>query len=146
MGRISKGGGHLSFSLSPNGQNIAVMTNQGFGGNQSLLVARLDGGAFRELLRVHSPVTLSGDSGGDPCWSSDGSALVVGESMANDTKSNRLWFVPIDGTQSREMGIDMENWPLGPGSFSLSPDGQHIAFVAVAGKPGMEIWALNTFL
>jgi Tol biopolymer transport system component len=135
----------ISPSMSPDGKYIAMMKNSR-DGSQALLLVRLSDGTIHELLRVHSPEMMYGGPNNEPCWTPDGRALLIREGVTNDADKSRLLLVPIDGTEPRELETDTEKWPFGPGMYSLSPDGQHIAFVAVAGKPGMEIWALNSFL
>jgi hypothetical protein len=59
-----------------------------------------------------------------------------------------LWSVPLDGP-SRKLAIDPELWMKGTGGpwtegFSVSPDGQRLAFVM--GKTETEMWALENFL
>ena len=140
-----KGNHNISFSISPDGQYIAAMTNAR-DGIQALILAQIKDGTVRELLRKQSPEMLYGGSNNEPDWTPDGRGLLIREGVSTDEGQSRLWLVPIDGTKPRELDINLENWPFGPSGYSLSPDGKHIAFVAVAGKPGSEIWALNTFL
>ena len=56
------------------------------------------------------------------------------------------WRVPLTG-QARKLDIDTSHWDrFGGGDFQLHPDGRQMAFVAAAGEPGAEVWALENFL
>jgi hypothetical protein len=54
-----------------------------------------------------------------------------------------LWMAMVAG-RSRKLDIDVRQWD--EGLFRLHPDGRQIAFVARAGEPGAEVWALENFL
>jgi hypothetical protein len=55
-----------------------------------------------------------------------------------------LWLVPLSGA-ARKLDLDVSNWDVlnavGP---RFSPNGKQVAFMA--GKRGMEVWALESFL
>lgn len=129
--RTPSGGGNSPFSLSPDGRSIAVIST-----SSSLLVVPSKGGEARTLFRTSPPEWLM--PAGALAWTADSRAVLV-------VKVNKLWEVPIDGRQPRELDIDVSDWLTGEG-FRLSPDGRHIAFVGNAGGTGSEIWALENFL
>ena len=59
-------------------------------------------------------------------------------------EKDSLWHVPLDGTP-RRLEVDMSKW-TDDGHFHVQPEGKHLAFVANAGEPGAEIWALENVL
>lgn len=130
-----------SVTVSPDGRYVAYLDQE-----STLNVAPLDGGQPRELLKVERPehlvnnVVLS--------WVRDSSALVVTKRLTAQPGHlggpRELWLVPLSGT-ARKLDLDVSNWDVlsavGP---RFSPDGKQVAFMA--GKRGMEVWALESFL
>jgi dipeptidyl aminopeptidase/acylaminoacyl peptidase len=100
-------------------------------------------GERRAVLRLSPPASIVLPQ--DFAWTLDGRALIVVKQPTQDRDHNELWLVPVDGPSPRKLDINTDNWQLQNG-FRLSPDGRQIAFVASAGKPGQEIWALENFL
>jgi Tol biopolymer transport system component len=127
----------FAFSLSPNGHSIAAILIEG--STSSLVVIPLDGNQARSVFHVDAPEQLRSDV--PLSWTRDGRAVIVMKSFEK-SDNKELWQISIDGNQPRKLDIDADSWGL-PGSFSLSPDGSHIAFVATAGKSSLEIWALE---
>jgi Tol biopolymer transport system component len=131
------------FSVSPDAKHIAVIaTDQKT--YQSLLVMPIEGGEPRTLLRVGASESLWGDQARNPAWTPDSRAVIVAKAQSSGFSPAEIWSFPIDGSQPRKLTIDTENW-TGDG-FRFSPDGRQIAFSASAGKPRLEIWALENFL
>jgi hypothetical protein len=102
------------------------------------MVVPLDGGAPRALLRTREPGAFSSWQ-----WMPDGRAILAQKLVPGGT--DELWLAPLDG-EPRRLNVDIRNWSGDGGDFGLSPDGQHIAFVALAGAHGAEVWALEHFL
>jgi Tol biopolymer transport system component len=128
----------VSITVSPDGRYIASVE---YGvKTQTVLLIPTAGGAPEELLRANVP---EGFDGYRMIWTPDGRAVVLIKSLA---KGQELWFVPVTGEPPRKLDIDVNNWVIAGGGFSLDPDGRHVAFVAEAGKMGPEVWALENVL
>ena len=104
----------------------------------TFLVAPIGGGSPRAVLRVADGEALSS------FWSwlpdSRGALLVRTDIRGKDA----LWHVPLEGTP-RRFEIDLSQWAH-DGHFHVQPGGRHLAFLANAGDPGAEIWALENVL
>jgi Tol biopolymer transport system component len=126
--------------ISPDGRFAGLLAKES-GVNRSLTALPIGGGAPKELFRVGSGSEINWEWE----WLPDGRGVVV---IAAPTTGNsapaEMWMVPMEG-QSRRLNIDMSSWEEG-GHFRLSPDGRYAAFVAAAGNPGAEVWALENFL
>ena len=98
----------------------------------------MDGGSPQEVFRVTDGDALSN------FWSwlpdSRGALLLRTDPRGKDA----LWHVPLTGTP-RRLEIDMSKWTH-DGHFHVQPSGKHLAFMANAGEPGSEIWALENVL
>jgi hypothetical protein len=57
-----------------------------------------------------------------------------------------LWLLPIDSATPHRLEFNSEGLVLGGGGFAIHPNGRQIAFVAMAGRQGAEVWALENFL
>jgi Tol biopolymer transport system component len=127
------------FAVSPDGRNVAYHSAEP-SGTESLFVMPLAGGTPRSLLRVSAPERLIWRFD----WTSDGRALAIAKQRA-DSGRKELWLVPVTEEKPRKLDVDIDNWMLEDG-FRLDRAGKQIAFVAAAGKPGLEIRALENFL
>lgn len=134
-----QGPGLGEISVSPDGRDVAYISEQP-GVGADLFVAPVAGGSPRSLLHVTAPEQLVQRFG----WTSDGRAIVVAKQHATRNRKE-LWLLPLSDDKPRKLDIDVENWLLEDG-FRLDPAGKQIAFVAAAGKPGLEIRALENFL
>jgi hypothetical protein len=65
-------------------------------------------------------------------------ALLV---RADIDKKDSLSHVPLSGTP-RRLRVDMSKWTY-EGQFDVQPSAKYLAFLANAGEPGSEIWALE---
>jgi Tol biopolymer transport system component len=131
--------GAEEFAVSPDGREV-VFHSEEPSGAESLSVMPFSGGTARSLLRVSAPEHFIWRFD----WTSDGRALVVAKERA-DTHRKELWLVPATEEKPRKLDVDVTNWRLEDG-FRLDRAGKQIAFVAAAGKPGLEIRALENFL
>jgi Tol biopolymer transport system component len=128
----------VSIAVSPDGRYIASVE---YGAKtQRVLLIPTAGGDPQELLRANVP---EGFDGYRMIWTPDGRAVVLIKSLA---KGQELWLVPVSGAPPKKLDIDVNNWVIAGGGFSLDPDGRHVAFVAEAGKMGPEVWALENVL
>jgi len=125
-------------AVSPDGHHVAYRAADSAGA--SLFVMPLAGGAPRLLLRVTAPDRLIDRFD----WTADGRAIVIAKERG-DTSRNELWLAPITEEKPRKLDIDIDNWLVIDG-FRIDRAGKQIAFVAAAGKPGLEIRALENFL
>ena len=136
-------GGHgleLAFDLSPDGHWIAMIQADGETRSVALQVVPAEGGAPRELLRLHYPEGM----GRHPAWSAAGGRILFWKrrDVRSDTFEAELWSVPVDGGPPRNTGLSAEHPNYLP--ISAHPDGRQIAFTA--GKNRDEIWVMEDFL
>jgi dipeptidyl aminopeptidase/acylaminoacyl peptidase len=124
--------------VSPDARTIACAQGDPSTRTVALMVVPLDGGAPRAILRTREPGAFSSWQ-----WMPDGRAILAQKLVPGGT--DELWLAPLDG-EPRRLNVDIRNWSGDGGDFGLSPDGQHIAFVALAGAHGAEVWALEHFL
>ena len=126
--------------ISPDGRYAGLLVSDS-GVNRSLVSLPIGGGAPKELFRVGSGTEINWQWQ----WLPDGAGvMVIVGPTARNSATPELWMVPMEG-QPRRLNVDMSSWEEG-GHFRLSPDGRHAAFVAAAGNPGAEVWALENFL
>jgi Tol biopolymer transport system component len=124
--------------VSPDGHSIACAQGDPSTRTVALMVLPLDGGAPKALLRTREPGVFSSWR-----WMPDGRSILAQKRVPGGT--DELWLAPLDGEPHR-LSVDLRNWGGDGGDFDLSPDGQRIAFVALAGAHGAEVWALEHFL
>jgi Tol biopolymer transport system component len=132
--------GARDFAVSPDGLNVAYSAGEPTS-TQSVFVMPFAGGTPRLLLRVNAPERLAWRFD----WTSDGRALAIAKERG-DTGRKELWLLPVNGEKPRKLDVDVDNWLLDEGGFQLDLAGKQIAFAAAAGKPGLEIRALENFL
>ena len=132
-------------NFSPDGRYLAVQTGvDPSTKTSSLLLVPVAGGEPRELVRLTEP-----DGWGDygtTAWTPDGKAVLKVKRNGSGTE---LLLVPVTGGPPRKLDIDSDSWTRGAQGgmdqgFSLSPDGQKIAFLM--GKSASEVWAIENFL
>ncbi len=131
--------GTREFALSPDGRTLAYQAADP-AGVESVFVMPMAGGEPKALLQVRTPERLLWRFG----WTADGRALAVAKGPGA-TGQRELWIVPATGEPPRKLDIDVANWRLEDG-FRIDLAGKQIAFVGAAGKPGLEIRALENFL
>ena len=121
----------VSAVLSPGGDRIAYV----------LSVPRVpyvdaDGSAYRELhitdLQGNSRGYITGEVNiGQIAWSVDGETVYYLAARNDDDKFRALYGIPLAGGESERLYAHDANIQ----SFSPSPDGRHIAFLATDGNP-----------
>jgi Tol biopolymer transport system component len=121
--------------LSPDERFAGFVRYDPDGKTTSFVVSPVSGGTPRVVFKADGPNAI------DPVWqwTSDSQAVVLRTRRA---EGGELWRVGVTG-EPRKLAIDVRLWGEG---FSIHPDGRHIAFVAQAGAPGDEVWALENFL
>ena len=117
--------------LSPNGDHIAYV----------LSVPRIpyvdeNGSAYRELhitdLAGNSRGFITGEVNiGQIAWSVDGETVYYLAERNDDDEFRALYGIPVAGGESQRLYSHDANIQ----SFSVSPDGRHIAFLATEGRP-----------
>ena len=117
--------------LSPNGEQIAYV----------LSVPRIpyvdeNGSAYRELhitdLEGNSRGFITGEVNiGQIAWSVDGETVYYLAERNDDDEFRALYGIPVAGGESQRLYSHDANIQ----SFSVSPDGRHIAFLATEGNP-----------
>ena len=125
-------------NISPDGRLVGYIRTEPASHTSALLVTPIAGGATRPLLRATDPEELRWQQ-----WTPDSQAVVTRRHITGIGK-DELWLAPLTG-QPRTLNVDMHDWAEG-GHLELHPDGRQVAFVATAGKPGAEVWALENFL
>ena len=127
-------------TVSPDSRSI-VFTEIDDQGSAIFLMPGV-GGAARPIWRAAKPAEVGTIRAN---WTPDGHAIIVPKKVVDAGKDHKeLWLVSVDGSAPRKLDIDTSNWDMEAG-FSLSPDGRRLAFVASAGKPGYEVWALDNY-
>jgi Tol biopolymer transport system component len=130
-------------SISPDSRSLALVHPDPATKTVSLLLVPVAGGEPRELLRVHEPGKLAAVNQ----WTPDSGSVIVRKHTGS---SDELWLFSTTGGEPRKLDIDPAIWTeaeageFGSQGFSLSPDGNRIAFQT--GRRGSEIWALENFL
>jgi Tol biopolymer transport system component len=119
--------------LSPDGRFAGLVRRDG--DVKTFVIASVANGASHVAFRPPTGSIF------DPWWqwTHDGQAAIV---MTRVDGGEELWRVNLNG-QSTKLAIDGHRWGEG---FSIDSEGRHIAFVAQAGAPGDEVWALENFL
>jgi Tol biopolymer transport system component len=121
--------------LSPDGRLAAFLRYDPGGKTTDVVISPVSSGTPRVVFKADGPNSV------DPVWqwTSDSRAVVL---RAQRAEGGELWRVGLTGAPQK-LAIDVRQWREG---FSIHPDGRHIAFVAQAGAPGAEVWALENFL
>jgi Tol biopolymer transport system component len=124
--------------VSPDGSLVAYDA-AGSAGGEDLFVMSTAGGPPRVLLHVAAPEHLARFE-----WASEGAAIAVAK-RRDDGAASELWLVPVGGERPHKLDLNIDNWSIEDG-FRFDRAGRHVAFVATAGQPGLEIRALENFL
>ena len=122
--------------ISPDGRLVGYIRDDRDGRPSTFRVMPIEGG---------TPTTvLSGKLEFYWQWLPGSQGVLVTKSATPDGADKELWIVPLNGTP-RRVNLDMRQSDEG-GLVQIDPEGRHIAFVATAGEPGAEVWALENFL
>ena len=123
--------------VSPDGRSfVAVPQTVGASPETRLLVAPVDGGTPRELMRLTPPDAIIGA----PAWAPDGQSLLLARARDGAPDMMRLVLVPLTGA-SREIDAAI---PPPLASVRFHPDGRR--FLVVGGDARYELWVLENFL
>ena len=120
-----------SFSVSPDGKQLAFIRRDAARGAHSLILANIDGGAERELRTRRSPQEYGA---GPPAWSPDGSKLVAISEQPSLMTVDRLTGEERELQTLRWRAIQKALW---------TPDGRHLIFSARAiNETTSQLWML----
>ena len=120
-----------SAALSPSGEHIAYLLNA-----PRVPYVDEDGGAYRELhitdLEGNSRGFITGEVNvGQIAWSIDGETVYYLAERNDDDEFRALYGIPLTGGESQRLYAHEANIQ----SFSPSPDGRHITFLATDANP-----------
>ena len=122
--------------VSPDGRLVGFVREEPDSKTSTFVVATLSGGAPRTLFTAAGAYALDGQRWQ---WTPDSQEVFV---TKNVTAGREVWHLRLTGP-ARKLDIDGRQWGEG---FAVHPDARQIAFVAQAGEPGAEVWALENFL
>ncbi len=134
-----------SLALSSDGQQLAFVREDKDGTAITLLPT--SGGEPRELLRTHSPETISYFARTPLDWTPDGRHLIFGMQQGTGEKRRfRFLRIAAQGGEPEELGLAMNGVMLY--GLSVHPDGQRIAFTTGTKTfdDAFEVWVLKDFL
>jgi len=121
-----------SFSVSPDGGQLAFIRRDAARGAHSLILANIDGGAERELRTRRSP---QGYGAGPPAWSPDGSKLVA--------ISEKPSLMTVDRSTGEERELQTSRWRAIQKAL-WTPDGMRLIFSARAiNETTSQLWMLS---
>ena len=123
-------GNNLRFEISPDGQQIALMSEQG------LSFIHVDGSNLRHDVLTYSRVGLTAPLFPVGVWTQDARAFVITGSLERNPAYEinfTIWRVPVDGSAPQALAAIQRSEP---GSITFSPDGRRVAYVqATDGQP-----------
>jgi hypothetical protein len=123
--------------LSPDGRLVGYVRDDATGRASTFMVMPRSGGPA-------TAVFGGGRLGFHWQWLPDSQGALVTRFRTPEGPEVELWIVPLDG-EAKRVDLDMRLSHDG-GLVQLDPAGRRIAFVATAGEPGAEVWALENFL
>ena len=129
-------GSPSALALSPDGRHAVAFVTDKSKAFQSILTVPVSGGPAREVYRYNRLGVL----GPDAAWSADGHIVFVARG-SDDTA--QLFVVSADGGTPSPLGLSLKG-PRGLSTFSLHPDGKHIA--VGAGETKAEVWVIENFM
>ena len=119
-------GNYLHFAVSPDGQQIALMSFTG------LSFMNVDGSNIRSDALTYPQVGQAGPLFPTGVWTQDSRAFVMTGSFESDPRFNinfTVWRVPVDDSSPVELATIVRSDPR---SVTFSPDGQRMAFSQTA--------------
>jgi dipeptidyl aminopeptidase/acylaminoacyl peptidase len=125
-------------TLSPDGRQIAFITQAGRGEVAALKVVPVTGGEPRALYRLKESAYFAWET---LAWSRDGGHIVFGTGgMVPSQPTVKLWEIAVEGGEPRKLDLTMEMIR----QLRTHPDGQHIAFES--GRLSYEVGVMENFL
>jgi Tol biopolymer transport system component len=139
--RMTDNGHQMGLALSPDGDRLAIFTNdRGVDEPRRLLVIPSRGGPPREIRRFEQGRYTN------PDWTPDGRHILMGRNPTNTTAEERrgiLYAVPVQGGEPAEIVLQRGFWDR----VSVHPDGQRIAFGSSLNYDSdADVWAMRNFL
>ena len=116
--------------FSPDGKRLAMGVQEG--GKANIWV-------YEWARDIMTRLTFTDGFDFSPVWSTDGKHIVFTSSRHRDTRGNNLYWMRADGAGEalRLTTSDNDHFP-----FSLSPNGNHVAFLEKSPKTGYDLWTL----
>ena len=134
-------GDFATFTLSPNGQSLAIARGHDAPGAKEIVSVSIATGEATTLYRAQPGEGLPTHIGMP--WTPDGQAIL----MRSYRNRQELWVLPIAGGSPRKIDIDIKGWAPGPvGTISLHPDGRQLVYTQVREDRGPEVRVLTNFL
>ena len=129
-----------TIALSPDGQELAFVSNDQSTHSNVLAVMPTAGGEPRELLRLKEPEFMYSPEG--LAWTPDGREVLFVKHLSYSPQDQRteLWRISAEGGKPRRLELAMEDLR----SLRFHPDGRRIAFTT--GQSKAEVWVLDNFL
>ena len=123
--------------ISPDGRLVGYIRDEADGRSSTFMVQPIDGSAPMSVLS-------GGKLGFYWQWLPDSQGVLVTKLVTPDGADRELWAVPLKG-KPQKVSLDMRQSHDG-GLVQIDPTGRRLAYVATAGEPGAEVWALENFL
>jgi Tol biopolymer transport system component len=128
--------GNQGFSVSPDGEWVAVITSDSVTKASLCLLAPVSGGPVKEVLRVNQPQSLQSNH---VTWLADARGVIVRRQSA---EGSELLVVPVTG--ATPVKLEVEASEITSPILSVHPDGKRLAYTA--GGDSTEVWVLENFL
>jgi len=131
-------GNYLHFAVSPDGQQIALMSFTG------LSFMNVDGSNIRSDALIYPQIGQAGPLFPTGVWTQDSQAFVITGSFEADARFNinfTIWRVPVDGSSPEALANIIASDPR---SITFSPDGQRVAFLQTTEEQPSQIagWSI----
>jgi Tol biopolymer transport system component len=122
-------------TVSPDGQQLAMVVRDGESGSMVVNVVLLAGGEARDVLR-------SGQMVWPPsiAWAPDSRGVLFVKQPNPDEPKTELWLVSVQGGEPRKLELAALNMR----QLVLHPDGRRLAFTS--GWDRSEVWVMENFL
>jgi serine/threonine protein kinase len=130
-----------ALTFSPDGKRICFRRGL-LGEGDSLVIAELETGKERELIRIKGPETFDPlNLHASPAWSPDGRRIAM--TMASAVGGLHTWIAAIDVESGERKNVGSQTW-LYADSLGWLPDGSAIFVSAfVLGSRGSQIYRLS---